>query len=155
MKLIPAYTIIEVTMALAISAITMTFMYKGKLFFEKLFLVHKRVEIEILETNLLDKSLRKDFFYSNDISWNEDVLQFAFKSDSLVNYSFKNQKTYKFYGARIDTFNVKCMVQDRILDNHISNLKMNMSMSNRSFLFMYTKQYTPYQILLQKNNLWN
>jgi hypothetical protein len=155
MKLVPAYTIIEVTMALAISAITMTFMYKGKLFFERLFLERKRVEMETLEINLLDKSLRKDFFYSNDVQWDEGKLGFKYPNDSIVYYSFKDEKTYKITKNRIDTFNVIGIQKNKILSNHISQFKMNMILKNRNLSFVYIKEYSPYQQLLQKNGLWN
>lgn len=145
MRLIPAYTIIEVTLALAISALTMTFMFKGKLFFEKLFVTHQRVEMEILELNLLDKSLRKDFFYSEDVKWDENRLVFHYPLDSLVSYVFINEKIVKHTNNNLDTFDIHGVQENKLISRHISNFRIRMMLTNRQVVYTYKKKYSAYQ----------
>lgn len=111
---LPSFTILEVLINLIIIGIIINLAYAIYTLMSKQMISYEKQNTELLDYNLLNSTLRRDFANANQVYFEDDVLVLSFYNTEEVKYTIHKNHLIMNRKHMIDTLNLN------IIEHHLN-----------------------------------
>lgn len=164
---IPAFTIMELTVAMLISAIVIAITYTAYSMVSSSYITYTKKRNEMAVLIRLDELLMKDFLKSDHIFVERNTVRFN-KNQLVITYKFEADKvirtsmitdTFKVVTSNLaSSFENMAMPEEPSTneeENRIDELAFNVFYNQQSFPYHYYKQYSSANLMNRHSNAIN
>lgn len=151
---LPAFTLMELTIAMLIAAVLLGLAFRVLGGFTTLFGQQQREKLKKYEQDLLPHRLRQDFFKADSILYGESELE-LYDSTGVVRYTFADTVVLRDqYALRTDTFRIRheqpvihYVQKGRTTTNKVSDMAWSIFMDEKFIPLYFSKPYAATELM--------
>jgi len=153
-KRIPAFTLLEVTVSLLITAVVIAITYTVAHIVTVNYQHYKKKQDRIVTFNTLDQLLKKDFSRPGKMIRTDTGLQIE-TTDGLISYAFEDKYVLRNqYALQTDTFHlpvrrVDCAFEkeESVSGQNMDRLELQITLEAEDITLIYQKTYSAHELI--------
>jgi type II secretory pathway component PulJ len=148
-KRLPAFTLMEVTIAMLISAIAISMTYTIYRIVSKSYFDYSVKQDQMADLMTADQLIRTDFFSASQIRKTESGMDLLLKQGHIVYVFDKERLMRSQFDLKTDTFKINAQLSNASFENkeaesgdRIDQVKITVMAEGRNIPYIYNKKYS-------------